>query len=282
MAVRLRQAIDDATRTLSDAGVASPRVDAEELAAHVAGTSRGRLTLLAGVTEDFFGRYDDVVRSRANRVPLQHITGVAGFGPAVVKVGPGVFVPRPETEALLEWAVAQHLPADPLLVDLCTGSGALAIALALQIPSARVIGVELSADALAYARHNCAGTSVELRCGDVNDPDLFDDLDLRANLVVANPPYLPDGTELEPEVAEHDPPQALFGGPDGTSYIAASAHLAGRWLVDGGLFAVEHDDAASDTVRALMTQTALFEDVASHTDFAHRPRFVTARRRRRV
>jgi release factor glutamine methyltransferase len=279
MMTRLRQAIEEATRVLTDAHVASPRVDAQELAAHAARTSRGHLALLDVVDDDFFTRYADLIAARAKRIPLQHLTATAAFGPLDLDVGPGVFIPRPETEALLEWAVTQRLPTEPLIVDLCTGSGALAAALAHHEPAARVIGVDISADALAYAHRNTVGTSVELRCGDVRDPLLFDDLDGRVDLVVANPPYLPDDAELEPEVAEHDPPLALFGGPDGTSFVAAITVLAGRWLKGGGLIAVEHDDAASSATAALLRRTDMFEDVAAHTDLAGRPRFVTARRK---
>jgi len=276
---RLRQAIDEATRVLTEASVTSPRVDAEELAAHVARTDRGQLALLDIVGDDFFSRYADLIAARAKRIPLQHLTGTAAFGPLNLDVGPGVFIPRPETEALLEWAAAQQLPPEPLIVDLCSGSGALAAALARHEPAARVIGVDISADAMAYAHRNTAGTSVELRVGDVCDPGLFDDLDGLVDLVVANPPYLPDGVELEPEVAEYDPPQALFGGPDGTSFVPAISALAGRWLVCGGLLAIEHDDTASAVVVALLRRTSLFENVVAHTDFAGRPRFVTARRK---
>ncbi|HEY7053788.1 MAG TPA: peptide chain release factor N(5)-glutamine methyltransferase [Mycobacterium sp.] len=278
MMTRLRQAIDDATHALGDAGVASPRTDAEELAAYTAGTSRGRLPLVDSVDDDFFTRYDDLVATRAKRVPLQHIIGSVMFGPVTLEVGPGVFTPRPETEALLEWAVAQDVPRNPVIVDLCTGSGALAIALAHHIPSARVIGVDNSADALTYARRNAAGTLVELRQADVYDPGIFDDLDGRVDFVVANPPYLPDATDLECEVAEHDPPQALFGGPDGTALVAAISRIAGRWLVDGGLLAIEHDETSSAAVCALLRRSRLYDDVAGHHDFAGRPRFVTARR----
>jgi release factor glutamine methyltransferase len=279
MMTRLRQAIDEATRVLTEASVTSPRVDAEELAAHVARTDRGQLALLDIVGDDFFSRYADLIAARAKRIPLQHLTGTAAFGPLNLDVGPGVFIPRPETEALLEWATVQRLPPEPLIVDLCTGSGALAAALARHEPAARVIGVDISADAMAYAHRNTAGTSVELRVGDVCDPGLFDDLDGHVDLVVANPPYLPDDVELEPEVAEHDPPQALFGGADGTAFVPAISALTGRWLVRGGLLAIEHDDAASAVVVALLRRTSLFENVVPHTDFAGRPRFVTARRK---
>jgi release factor glutamine methyltransferase len=264
---------------LTDARVASARIDAEELAAHAAGTSRGRLALLDVVGADFFSRYADLIAARAQRIPLQHLTGTTAFGPLTLDVGPGVFIPRPETEALLEWAMAQRLSAEPLIVDLCTGSGALAAALARHQPAARVIGVDISADALAYAHRNTADAAVELRRGDVCDPLLFGDLDGQVDLVVANPPYLPDDAELEPEVAEHDPPQALFGGPDGTSFIPAISVLAGRWLKDGGLIAVEHDEAASTAVVAMLECSGLFEDVIAHNDFAERPRFVAARRK---
>jgi release factor glutamine methyltransferase len=279
MMTRLRRAIEEATRVLTDAHVASPRIDAEELAAHAARTSRGHLALLDVVDDDFFTRYADLIAARAKRIPLQHLTATAAFGPLDLNVGPGVFIPRPETEALLEWAVTQRLPNEPLIVDLCTGSGALAAALAHHEPAARVIGVDVSADALVYAHRNTAATSVELRCGDVRDPLLYGDLDGRVDLVVANPPYLPDGAELEPEVAEHDPPLAVFGGPHGTSFVPPIAVLAGRWLKGGGLIAIEHDDTAPSATAALLQRTNMFEDVAAHTDLAGRPRFVTARRK---
>jgi release factor glutamine methyltransferase len=279
MMARLGHAIDEGARVLADAGVSTPRVDAEELAAHAAGTSRGRLVLLEALDDDFYTRYSTLVASRAQRIPLQHLTRTAAFGPLTLDVGPGVFIPRPETEALLEWAAAQHLPDQPLIVDLCTGSGALAAALAQHWPAARVVGVDISADALAYAHLNTAAASVELRRGDVSDPGLFEDLDGGVDLLVANPPYLPDETELEPEVARHDPPEALFGGPEGTAVIAAITQLAGRWLVGGGLLAVEHDDTASAAVVALLRCTGDFDDITPHTDFAGRARFVTARRK---
>ncbi|MGE5696022.1 MAG: peptide chain release factor N(5)-glutamine methyltransferase [Candidatus Sericytochromatia bacterium] len=276
---RLRQAIDEATRTLTGAGVPSARADAEELAAHAAGTSRGRLPVLDAVPDGFFARYDELVTARARRIPLQHLTGTTAFGPVTLEVGPGVFVPRPETEALLEWAVARQLPPDPVIVDLCTGSGALAAALAHQMPSARIVGVDISADALSYARRNAP--SVELRQGDVRDPGLFDDLDGRVDLLVANPPYLPESVALEPEVAEHDPPEALCGGPDGTGIIAAVAVLAERWLKPGAFLAIEHDDGASDSVMRMIKCSNVFDDVTAHPDLGGVLRFVTARKKLR-
>jgi release factor glutamine methyltransferase len=277
----LRRAIDSAAAQLAEAGIDSARYDAEELAAHLVGTERGRLTLLEPPDDEFFGRYRDVVAARSQRVPLQHLTGTAAFGPLRLHVGPGVFIPRPETEAILAWATAQQLAARSVIVDLCTGSGALALALAQHLPAARVIGVDDSDAALRYARRNAGGTAVELVQADVTTPGMLPELDGRVNLVVANPPYVPDGIALEPEVAQHDPPHAVFGGTDGMAAIAAVVGLAGRWLRPGGLFAVEHDDTTSSQTVELVKNTGLFEDIEAHKDLAGRPRFVTARKQGR-
>jgi release factor glutamine methyltransferase len=279
----LRRAIDSAVALLAEAGIDSARYDAEQLAAHLAGTDRGRLTLIESLDEEFFGRYRDVVAARSRRVPLQHLVGTAAFGPVVLRVGPGVFVPRPETEAMLAWATAQPLAARPVIVDLCTGSGALAVALARHRANlgleARIIGIDDSDAALDYARRNVEGTAVELIRADVRTPGLLPELDGRVDLIVANPPYVPDSLVLEPEVAQHDPHYAVFGGPDGMVVIGAIVGLAGRWLGPGGLFAVEHDDTTSSETVELIEGTGLFEDVQARKDLAGRPRFVTASRR---
>jgi release factor glutamine methyltransferase len=276
---RLRQVIDAAAVALAEAGVGSPRVDAELLAAHAASTDRGRLAF-AETGPEFCERYDELVARRAKRVPLQHLTGTAAFGPVTVQVGPGVFIPRPETESLLEWAVAQPLSQRPVIVDLCTGSGALAVALSKHWPDARVIGVDDSDDALGYARRNTAGTPVELIQADVTQAGLLAELDGQVDLVVANPPYIPDGAALEPEVAEHDPPHALFAGPDGMAVINSIVELAARLLRDGGRCAVEHDDTTSARTVEAFTRTGRFVDVTARHDLTGRPRFVTARRER--
>jgi release factor glutamine methyltransferase len=272
---RLRQVIDAAAVALAEAGVGSPRTDAELLAAHAAATDRGRLAF-ADPGPDFCGRYDELVAQRANRVPLQHLTGTAAFGPVTVHVGPGVFIPRPETESLLEWALAQPLSPSPVIVDLCTGSGALAVALSKHWPGARIIAIDDSEDALAYARRNTAGTPVELIQADVTAPGLLAELDGQVDLVVANPPYIPDGTALEPEVAQHDPPHALFAGPDGMAVIGRIVELAARLLRDGGRCAVEHDDTMSARTVGAFTGTDRFIDVCARHDLTGRPRFVTA------
>ena len=277
MTTRLRSAIDSATTLLADAGIDSARYDAEELAAHFAGTERGRLSLLSPPDDLFFDHYNAAVAARSRRVPLQHLTGTAAFGPLTLSVGPGVFIPRPETEAILEWAVAQTLPVKPVVVDVCTGSGALALALARHWPDARVIGLDDSDAALDYARRNAAGTRLEFVCADVTDSGLLTELDGQVDLVVSNPPYVPDGAELEPEVVDHDPPHAVFGGPDGMAVIPAVARLAGRLLRPGGLFAVEHDDTTSSMTAETIISTELFDDIVARTDLTGRPRFVTAR-----
>ncbi|KUI13622.1 protein-(glutamine-N5) methyltransferase, release factor-specific [Mycobacterium lehmannii] len=275
----LSQTIDAAATVLAEAGVATPRVDAELLAAHVLGTDRGRLRFIeAG--PDFAQRYDDLIDRRARRVPLQHLVGTAAFGPVDVHVGPGVFIPRPETEALLEWSLTQRLPDAPVIVDLCTGSGALALALANDRPDARINAVDDSESALQYARRNLAGTGVEVVCADVTAPTLLPELDGSVDLIVANPPYIPDGAQLELEVAEHDPAHALFGGPDGMRVIEAIVGLAGRWLRTGGLVAVEHDDTTSDRTVECFRLATCFDDVTARRDLTGRPRFVTARRTR--
>ncbi len=183
---------------------------------------------------------------------------------------------------MLEWATAQCLPKAPVIVDLCTGSGALALALLQHWPAARVIGIDDSDAALEYARSNSVGTEVELVRADATDPGLLAELDGQVDLVVANPPYVPDDAAVEPEVSQYDPPHAVFGGPDGMTVINAIVRLAGRWLCPGGFFAVEHDDTTSSLTSELISGTGLFDEILARTDLNGRPRFVTARRRGRL
>jgi release factor glutamine methyltransferase len=275
---RLREAIDGAAETLARAGIDSARTDAELLAAHVAGVDRGRLTFIDDPADGFYPRYRATVSRRAERVPLQHITGNAAFGPVDLAVGPGVFIPRPETEAMLEWALAQSLCNAPVIVDVCTGSGALAVALAAAYPHAQVIAIDDDPDALRYARRNVEGRAVRIVEADVAAAVLLPEIDGTVDLVVANPPYIPEGADLEPEVAEHDPHHALFGGADGMALIGPIVTHAARWLSPGGLLAVEHDDTTSSTTVELIRATEQFEAVTPHPDLTGGFRFVTARR----
>ena len=273
----LRRAIVDAAAVLGEAGIDSARTDAELLAAHLLGVERGRLSFVE-VPADFGDRYTELVTARASRVPLQHITGVAPFGAVLLEVGPGVFIPRPETEALLEWALSQDLPAEPVIVDVCTGSGALAVALATSLPAATVTGVDIDPTALGYARRNAAPTNANMVQGDVTDERLLAGLAGTVDLVVSNPPYVPIGTGLEPEVAVHDPAHAVFGGVDGMAVIVPLADRAANWLKSGGLLVVEHDDTTSAQTVEIIRGTGFFDEVMPHADLAGRPRFVTARR----
>ena len=274
----VRQAIADAAAVLAAAGVDSARVDAEYLAAHAAGVDRARV-MFAEPDPAFYPRFRDLVTRRAQRIPLQHLIGTAAFGPVEVQVGPGVFIPRPETEALLEWAMNQPLPPSPVIVDLCTGSGALALALAHTWPQAQVVAVEKSPEALVYARRNCAGSAVEVLEADVTVPSLLADRDGTVDLLVSNPPYIPDGAELDPEVIDHDPAAALFGGPDGMSVIVPIVALAARLLRPGGKLGIEHDDTTADQVVAALDRDGTFGDITARRDLTGRPRFVTATRR---
>lgn len=274
----IRQAITEAAAQLAAAGIDSARVDAEYLAAHAAGVDRARV-MFTEPDAAFYPRFRDLVARRAHRIPLQHLIGTAAFGPVEVHVGPGVFIPRPETEALLEWAMNQPLPPSPVIVDLCTGSGALALALAHTWPHAHVVAVEKSPEALVYARRNCAGSRVEVLEADVTVPSLLSDRTGTVDLLVANPPYIPDGADLDPEVIDHDPAAALFGGPDGMSVIVPIIALAARLLRPGGKLGIEHDDTTADQVVAALERDGTFGDITARRDLTGRPRFVTATRR---
>ncbi|WP_158843412.1 peptide chain release factor N(5)-glutamine methyltransferase [Saccharothrix deserti] len=283
----LRLAIIEAERMLAAAGVDSPRVDAELLAAHVLGVERSRLPLIPLVDPPVVDALHKVVVQRAKRIPLQHITGRSHLGGVDLEVGPGVFVPRPETELMLEWGlstVAASAGSAPVVVDLCTGSGALALAVAHRLPRASVHALERDHAALAWARRNAearsaAGdTPITLHAGDVTAPDVLSDLDGEVDLVLCNPPYVPDATEVQPEVADHDPRQAVFGGPDGLDVIRHVVALAARLLKPGGHVAIEHDDTQGESVPALLAARRVLTDAADHPDLAGRPRYATARR----
>ncbi|MCE5291131.1 MAG: peptide chain release factor N(5)-glutamine methyltransferase [Nocardiaceae bacterium] len=282
---RVRAVIDGASAQLSAAGVASPVVDAEELAALVLGVSRMRLILTPTMSESQFERFTELVNQRAQRIPLQHIVGSAAFGPLLLDVGPGVFTPRPETEWLLEWVV-RVAPPNATVLDLCAGSGALALAIAHVRPDLTVHAVEVDDDAIAWTRRNAdtrarAGDRpITLHHGDVTDSALLPELDGRVDVVVSNPPYIPDAAILEPEVADHDPAQALFGGQDGTDVIAAMVPNVARWLVDRGVVAIEHDDTNGDRCVRLLESDGRFSGVSARLDLTGRPRFVVAERRR--
>ena len=273
-----RQLLATAAETLREAGVPSPEHDAAELLAHVLGTDRSRLPLVDEVPAAAVGEYDALVARRAAREPLQHLTGRAWFRHVELAVGPGVFVPRPETELLAGWAVesAARLEA-PLVVDLCTGSGAIAKAVAHEVPQARVHAVELDEPAYRWAQRNLAGTGVDLRQGDFGTA--FDDLAGTVDVVVCNPPYVPleAWESVAPEARDHDPHLALFSGADGLDAIRVLAVRAAVLLRPGGVLGVEHADVQGEAVPAVLTATGRWTEVRDHRDLAGRPRFTTAR-----
>jgi release factor glutamine methyltransferase len=281
--VPLAPSVSGAVRRLAEAGVASPRFDAEELAAFVLGIPRGRLLLADGFDSAQAARFDELISERVRRVPLQHLTGLAGFRRLELAVGPGVFVPRPETELLAGWAIerAGDQP-EPRVVDLCSGSGAIALAVADEAPQARVYGVEREPMALAWARRNVAATgrAVTLVEGDAADPAVLAELDGSVDVVVTNPPYVPDGSTVSPEVAEHDPGAALWGGPDGLDVVRLLLVRAAALLRPGGWLGIEHADVQGDSLPALVRRSPAFEEVTDHRDLAGRPRYTTARRRK--
>ena len=261
-------------------------MDAELLLAHALEVPRARLLTLDDVPDAAAARFADLLGQRADRVPLQHLTGRAAFRHLELAVGPGVFVPRPETEQLTGWALERiDGLSGPLVVDLGSGSGAIALSVAHEHPGARVTAVERDPDAIAWTRHNArarvaAGdTPVGVVQGDMTDPALLPELDGRVDVVVSNPPYVPDGAVLPREVADHDPPLALWGGSDGLDVVRGMLQVAARLLHPDGWLGIEHADQQGSALPAVVRAHGGFTDVEDHPDLAGRPRFTTARRR---
>ncbi|WP_250001921.1 peptide chain release factor N(5)-glutamine methyltransferase [Actinoplanes sp. M2I2] len=274
----LSRALAAAVADLAAAGVTSPRVDAELLAAHILGISRGRLLLVDSLRPEELSRFTGLVAERARRIPLQHLLGTAAFRHLELEVGAGVFVPRPETELLAGWGIGHTAPG-ATVVDLCSGSGAIALAVADEAEPGRVVAVEQSPAALAYLRRNAARfPAVEVVEGDVTDPHLLAGSRGQVDVLLCNPPYVPDGTPVPPEVAEHDPAAAVFGGGDGLTVIRPVIALAAALLKPGGVVGLEHDDVHGEAVPALLRADGRFAEVTAHDDLTGRPRYATARR----
>lgn len=271
-----RDVLREATARLREAGVASPEHDAAELLAHVLGTTRGNLVLVDDVAPSAEEEYAALLARRADREPLQHLTGVAWFRHVELAVGPGVFVPRPETELLAGWAI-EHAGEGSVVVDLCTGSGAIARAVKDEVPGADVHAVELSEDAFAWAERNLAGTGIDLRQGDF--ATAFDDLAGAVEVITCNPPYVPleAWESVAPEARDHDPHLALFSGADGLDAIRVLADRAAVLLRPGGVVGFEHADVQGESAPAVFAATGRWADVRDHHDLAGRPRFTTAR-----
>ena len=276
--MRASAARRDAAARLRDAGVASPERDADLLLAHVLDVPLGRLPLVDDLGSAEQEGYDALVARRAAREPLQHLTGTAAFRHVELAVGPGVFVPRPETELLAGWAIEHLLTLErPVVLDLCTGSGAIARAIADEVPGADVHAVELDEGALAWAERNLAGTGVDLRHGDL--ATAFEDLLGTVDVVVCNPPYIPleAWESVAAEARDHDPHLALFSGQDGLDAIRVLERRAAQLLRPGGVVGAEHADVQGESAPGVFTAAARWTDVTDHRDLAGRPRYVTAR-----
>ncbi len=275
-----------ATARLAEAGVESPRADAELIAAHLHGVSRGQLHLVADA--DFDPRFWDDIARREAREPLQHITGRAYFRYLELAVGPGVFVPRQETEVMTGWAIdklAAMDVAEPVVADLGTGSGAIALSIAQEVPRARVHAVEADPLARQWTERNiaaCAAASphtagrVTLHADDF--ATTLTELNGAVDLVVSNPPYIPVGSWVPPEVGEYDPATALWGGADGMAAVRVVEATARRLLRPGGLVAVEHGAQQGAAVYWVFAEEDGWLQTRNHLDLAGRDRFVTAAR----
>lgn len=281
-----RELVDGATRLLADAGVPSPAHDARALAAHVLGLDRLPPLASLATEADHATAYAELVERRRRREPLQHIVGSTGFRYLTLAVEPGVFVPRPETEVVAQAAIdeATRLAVDgghPVVVDLCCGAGGIAVSVATEVPAARVVAVDLSPAAAALTSRNAMAAGVgamRIEQGDVREPDLLDDLDGTVDVVVSNPPYIPpDAVPIEPEVRDHDPDLALYGGgPDGLDVPRAVVAAATRLLRPGGLLVIEHAEVQDAAARSLVT-AAGFAEVRTIPDLAGLPRAVVGR-----
>lgn len=289
LAALLRQV----TARLEAAGVPSPRADAAALAGHVLGLPPGELAAAAVLGRRLepaeLADLETLTARRERRVPLQHLTGTAAFRTLTLAVGPGVFLPRPETELAAQLAIDElrarsSAVAVPLAVDLCTGSGAIALSLAAEVPGLRAYAVEVSETAARYARRNTEGTGltdrVRVLVGDARRPlPELEPIEGRVDVVTCNPPYIPpDGVPVDPEVRDHDPELALYGGgPDGLALPLELAAHAMVLLAPGGLLVMEHADGQWPALAAALDRQG-WTDLADHRDLAGRSRTATARR----
>jgi release factor glutamine methyltransferase len=282
--VNVRAVLDHAVAVLTAAHVPSPEADAELLVAHVLGLSRGQVQAKAvtGASLDVEERHAvlELVERRAAREPLQHLTGRAAFRHLELAVGPGVFVPRPETELVAQLGIDALLAVPsptPRGADLGTGSGAIALALATEVPHAEIVAVENSPRAFIWARENAAAVGApNLRLVFADLADALPDLDGQLDVVVSNPPYIPLGAiPRDPEVRLHDPEAALYGGEDGLDVVRAVSATARRLLRPGGTLVLEHGEAQGSAIRDLLTADG-WRAAATTRDLLGRDRATTA------
>ena len=282
----IKQAVDGAAARFAAVGIEQASVDAELIAAHVLQVSRGELGAKMVTGESFDANQSELfaalVEKRSARVPLQHLTGVAYFRNLELQVGQGVFVPRPETELLVDLAIgalsksALAETANPIVVDLGTGSGAIALAIAQELPQSKVFAVELNPDSISFTRKNFEryGQNAKLVQGDM--ADTFVELNGQVHLLVSNPPYIPnDMVPRDPEVHLHDPKLALYGGADGMDLVHTVLAVANRLLVSGGKLLIEHADIQGEITRRLASEAG-FIDVKTLQDLTGRDRALSA------
>jgi len=279
--MKIKLALESAVAKFEQAGIESASADAEILLGHILNLSRGELQSKIITDEEFseVEEFEALVSKRAERFPLQHLTGVAHFRRLTLKVGPGVFVPRPETEVVTQIAVdalkASGSP-EPIAVDLATGSGAIALSLAVEVPNAKVFAIELSEDALKYTKQNFAELAPDAVLVQGDLADAFPELNGTVDVLVSNPPYIPDEMiPIYPEVHLHDPSLALYGGSDGLDVVRKVDEAARRLLRPGGSLIIEHADMQGEAVRELLLASG-WRQVRTHRDLVGRDRATTA------
>ncbi len=280
----IASALEHAVAVLEGAGVPSARVDAELLVGHVLGLSRGgvqaKVATDAALSAEDSVTIAGLVERRAAREPLQHITGVAPFRSRELAVGPGVFVPRPETEQVAQYAIdalAASATPQPIGVDLGTGSGAIALAMATEVPHSFVYGVEVSPRAFVWTKQNFRGID-NARAVFIDLAHALSELDGTVDVVISNPPYIPLGAiPRDPEVRLHDPEIALYGGDDGLDVVRQVSATALRLLHAGGTLVLEHGELQAAAIAELLTQDG-WRAIAHHRDLLGRDRATTALR----
>lgn len=283
MTLGVGDALQQGRAALDQVGIPSAGADAELLLAHVLELGRGEIAVKAIVgtvlTEAQELAFESVLARRATREPLQHITGLAPFRHLVLHVGPGVFVPRPETEGVAQIAIdalSARAEPQPVAVDLGTGSGALALAMATEVPRARVYAVELSPDAAVWTRRNIASTGADVTLVEGDMASALPELDGAVQVVVSNPPYIPLGmVPRDPEVRLFDPELALYGGVDGLDLVRALSQRALALLVPGGTLVIEHGEEQGPAIRELLSRDG-WRGAATHEDLTRRDRATTA------
>ena len=275
--MKLSELISRGADLLAKAGIESAEVDAQLLAAHVLGISKGELQAQLFLDPDIseVEEIEKLLQKRSERIPLQHLTGVAYFRNLTLEVGPGVFIPRPETEGVVDLAL-EAMPENGIAVDLCTGSGAIAISIATERPNSKVYAWELNPESESYLRKNIRG-DVELVMADIaDDHKLWDELAGTVDVVISNPPYIPNwAVPKDLEVQLHDPYMALYGGEDGMDIIRVVSMRALQLLKPGGYLVVEHADTQGQLVADLF-QTDGWENIQVHQDLTNRDRSVSA------